>query len=65
MELLPGCAVSILPGEKAVEALEAAMRRGEPPIIGRVDHGRYLLHMRTLCEEDYPCIAQRAKEALL
>lgn len=64
MQLLPGYAVAIEPGNKTVEALEAGMRLGEPPIIGRVDHGRYLLHVRTLFEEDYDTIARRAGEAV-
>ncbi len=64
MQLLPGYAVAIDPENITVEALEAALRLGEPPIVGRVDHGRYLLHVRTLFEEDYDTIARRAGEAI-
>lgn len=64
MQLLPGYAVAIAPETVTVEALERALRLGEPPIIGRVDHGKYLLHVRTFFEEDYDTIAQRAGKAV-
>ena len=64
MQLLPGYAVALTPAGKGAEALEAALRLGEPPVIGRIDHGRYLLHVRTLLEADFPVIVNAAKEAV-
>lgn len=64
MQLLPGYAAAIQPETVTVEELEAALRLGEPPIIGRVDHGKYLLHVRTFFEEEYEIIAQRTGEAI-
>ena len=64
MQMLPSFAVSVSPAAgRSVEALEAALRLGEPPIIGRIDHGRYLLHVRTLREADFAAIANAWKEA--
>ncbi|NLU24968.1 MAG: L-seryl-tRNA(Sec) selenium transferase, partial [Clostridiales bacterium] len=44
---LPGYAVSISPGHLTVNGLEAALRMGDIPIIGRISAGRYLLYVRT------------------
>ena len=64
MQMLPSFAVSVSPAAgRSVEALEAALRLGEPPIIGRIDHGRYLLHVRTLRGDDFAAIANAWKEA--
>jgi L-seryl-tRNA(Ser) seleniumtransferase len=46
---LPGPAVA-LDGE--VEALAAALRRGDPAVVGRIQHDRLLLDPRTLTDEE-------------
>ncbi|MBQ1280949.1 MAG: L-seryl-tRNA(Sec) selenium transferase [Oscillospiraceae bacterium] len=60
-QLLPSWAVA-LPGDAV--ALEQKLRCDEPPIIGRIHAGSYLLDARTLFEADFPYIAKAVKEAL-
>ena len=46
-----------------VNALEARLRGGSVPIIGRIHEGKFLLDVRTLFEEDFPLIVQALREA--
>ena len=46
-----------------VNALEAQLRGGIVPIIGRIHEGKFLLDVRTLFEEDFPLIVQALREA--
>jgi L-seryl-tRNA(Ser) seleniumtransferase len=46
---LPGPAVAL---DGDVEALAAALRGGDPAVIGRIQHGRLLLDPRTLTDEE-------------
>ena len=46
-------AVAVAPGKLTVDGLEAALRRRERPIIGRISQGQYLLDVRTLWDEDF------------
>ena len=64
MQMLSSYAVAVSPEGVSVDALEAALRFSEPPIIGRIDHGQYLLHVRTLREDAFPHIVDAMKEAL-
>jgi len=41
--------------------IEAMLRKGMPPIIGRIMKDRYLLDVRTIDEEDFPIIVEQAK----
>ena len=59
---LPSYAVAF---DRAVTELEEKLRRGNPPIIGRIHEGKYLLDVRTLFEADFPTIVEAAKEAIL
>ncbi len=45
---LPGPAVALDPGPAGADALAAALRAGEPPLLGRIERGRVLLDPRTL-----------------
>jgi L-seryl-tRNA(Ser) seleniumtransferase len=49
---LPGPAVALEGGPAGVEALAAALRRGDPAVIGRIQHDRLLLDPRTLTDEE-------------
>jgi len=64
MQLLPSYAAAICPENCSVDALEAALRLGETAVIGRIDRGEYLLHVRTLREKELPIAAAAVKEAL-
>ncbi|WP_028058020.1 L-seryl-tRNA(Sec) selenium transferase [Candidatus Solirubrobacter pratensis] len=46
---LPGPAVAL---PDPAEALAAALRRGDPPLIGRIEDGRLLLDPRTLADDE-------------
>jgi L-seryl-tRNA(Ser) seleniumtransferase len=41
-------AVSLRPGAGKLEALEAALRQGDPPVLGRIEAGQLLFDVRTL-----------------
>jgi L-seryl-tRNA(Ser) seleniumtransferase len=44
--------------------LEATLRRGDPPLIGRVQDGRLLLDLRTVFPEQDAIVAQRLIDAI-
>lgn len=46
-----------------VNALEAKLRLGATPIIGRIHEGKYLLDVRTLFEADFSTIVDAIQEA--
>ena len=62
---LPGFAVAVAPAGISPAELDRRLRALERPIVGRIQQERYLLHMRTLWEEDLPYIAQQVREALV
>ena len=64
MQLLDAYAVAIELDGISTERLEKHMRLGEPPIIGRIDHARYLLHMRTIAESEFDTIEKAIAEAM-
>ena len=64
MQLLDAYAVAIELDGVSTEKLEKHMRLGEPPIIGRIDHARYLLHMRTIAESEFDTIEMAIAEAM-
>jgi L-seryl-tRNA(Ser) seleniumtransferase len=43
------------PGQKAHE-LESLARSHEPPVIGRVQEGTFVLDMRTVTDDDLPAL---------
>ena len=57
---LPSYAVAF---DRDVNRLEAALRKGIRPIVGRIHEGYYLLDVRTLFESDFPAIVHALKEA--
>ena len=57
---LPSYAVAF---DRDVNRLEAALRKGIRPIVGRIHEGYYLLDVRTLFEADFPAIVHALKEA--
>jgi L-seryl-tRNA(Ser) seleniumtransferase len=46
---LPGPVVAL---PDAPDALAAALRRGDPPLVGRIEDGRLLLDPRTLADDE-------------
>ena len=58
---LPGPAVAI-PG--APDALAAALRAGDPPVVGRIEDGRLLLDPRTLADDEVSLAAAAVRAVL-
>jgi len=54
---LPGWAAAVVPRGSGVDALEEALRRGEPCVVGRIHEGALLLSARTLLPGDDERIA--------
>ena len=48
----PGPAVALDPGPAGADALAAALRAGDPAVVGRIEHGRVLLDPRTLAADE-------------
>lgn len=61
--LLPSWAVAVMP-QAGAEVLEERLRQIDPPIVGRIYKGQYLLDVRTLFEDDFAYIAQALRAAL-
>ena len=62
-QMLKSFAVALVPKTGSVDEMEEKLRLGEPAIIGRINHDRYLLDARTLKETDYAEIIRAAAEA--
>ena len=62
-KMLESFAVALEPQKGSVDTMEEKLRLGEPPIIGRIHHDRYLLDVRTLKETDFEEIVKAAVEA--
>jgi L-seryl-tRNA(Ser) seleniumtransferase len=60
---LPGPAVALDGGATGVEALAAALRQGDPAVIGRIQHDRLLLDPRTLTDEEATAVAAAVRAA--
>jgi L-seryl-tRNA(Ser) seleniumtransferase len=61
---LVGPAVSIDPGARGADALAAALRAHDPPVIALIRDGRVLLDPRTLGDEEAKIAARAVREAL-
>ncbi|MFH1985917.1 MAG: L-seryl-tRNA(Sec) selenium transferase [Pseudomonadota bacterium] len=53
---LPTTCVAVTINDRSAGAIERAMRRHRPPIIGRVENDRFLMDLRTLQEGDMEII---------
>jgi len=47
-----------------INRLEEKFRLGRPPVLGRINQGRFLLNLRTIQEEDLPDIIQAMRHVL-
>jgi L-seryl-tRNA(Ser) seleniumtransferase len=63
---LPGWTVRLERSKGAgdASALAAALRTGEPPVVGRVEDGEVVLDLRTVHPDDDALLARRLREAL-
>jgi len=62
-QMLPSFAVAVQPAGVNLDTLEANLRLGSPAIIGRINHDRFLLDVRTLWEADFEDIVKAVGEA--
>jgi L-seryl-tRNA(Ser) seleniumtransferase len=58
----PVCAVE--PGSGGAAALVGALRRGDPPVIARVEDGRVILDPRTMSDVEADAAAAAVREHL-
>ena len=61
---LHGPAVALDPGPAGADALAAALRAGDPPLVGRIQDDRLLLDPRTLADAEAEVAAQALAAAL-
>jgi L-seryl-tRNA(Ser) seleniumtransferase len=60
---LRGPAVALDPGPGGADALAAALRAGDPPLVGRIQDGRLLLDPRTLTDAEAELAAAAVRTA--
>jgi len=61
---LPTIVLAIKPAGITVNALEETLRKGEIPIISRINRDELILDMRTIFDEEIPLLAQSLHQAL-
>ncbi len=61
---LPGPAVALDPGPAGADALAAALRAGDPAVVGRIHGGRLLLDPRTLTDDEAREVALSVRAAV-
>lgn len=64
MKLLTDYAIAVSPKNITVEELEKRLRLGANPVVGRLEEGRFLIHMRTLLDGDEETVKEALSEAL-
>jgi L-seryl-tRNA(Ser) seleniumtransferase len=57
---LPSWAVAVTHPRLSAERLDAALRRGEPPVVGRLHRDRLLLDVRTVQPGQFALLAGAA-----
>ena len=62
-QMLKSFAVAVQPAGVNLDQLETNLRLGSPAIIGRINHDRFLLDVRTLREDDFDAIVKAVAEA--
>ena len=62
-QMLKSFAVAVQPAGVNLDQLETNLRLGSPAIVGRINHDRFLLDVRTLKESDYADIVRAVREA--
>ena len=62
-QLLKSFAVAVQPAGVNLDQLEINLRLGSPAIVGRINHDRFLLDVRTLREDDFDAIVKAVVEA--
>lgn len=55
---LPSYAVAVEARDLSAEELHEHLRTGSPPVVGRVEEGRFLLEVRTVFPEEFPLVVE-------
>ncbi|MGH7360835.1 MAG: L-seryl-tRNA(Sec) selenium transferase, partial [Candidatus Methylomirabilales bacterium] len=55
-ETLPTFLLAVRSRSRAADALEAALRRHDPPVLARIKDGDVLLDLRTVAAEELPAL---------
>jgi len=61
---LPTIVLAMKPLDFSVNSLEESLRKGEPPVIGRINKDEFILDMRTVFDEEIPLLALCIEKAL-
>jgi L-seryl-tRNA(Ser) seleniumtransferase len=64
LQELPTMVVAIKPGGFSVNNLEERLRKGDPPIIARINKDELILDMRTVLDEEIPQLASALEKAI-
>lgn len=62
-QMLRSFAVAVQPAAVNLDQLEINLRKTSPAVIGRINHDRFLLDVRTLREDDFNIIVKAVGEA--
>jgi L-seryl-tRNA(Ser) seleniumtransferase len=57
-QYLPTFVVAVSSSAKSTQAIETALRNGNPPVIGRIESDQYLLDVRTIQRDELETIKQ-------
>jgi L-seryl-tRNA(Ser) seleniumtransferase len=64
LQNLPTMVLAIKPRNLSVNSLEEILRKGDPPIIGRISKDELVLDMRTVFDEEIPLLTNGIENAL-
>jgi len=65
LQKLPTIVIAIKPTNFSVNSLEERLRKGEPPVIARINKDEFILDMRTIFDEEIPLLARCIEMALI
>jgi len=57
--------VRLAPSAVSVDELGRRLRRGDPPIIGRIEEGALILDMLTVADDEIAALAAGIKRAII
>ena len=58
----PPSALALRAADRSADALDASLRAGDPPIIGRIADGELLLDPRTVADDELELVAAALRE---
>jgi L-seryl-tRNA(Ser) seleniumtransferase len=61
---IPSWGVALAHGEISADGLDSALRRGDPPVVGRIEDERLLLDLRTVFAEQDEALSRLVHQAI-